>query len=218
MKLGGALALTIGLFAGQSEAAIFEYSYTGPPIDVPDRCFAVCPAPLSEDDLIRGKFVIDEALIPTGSVRNTRFIFERDFFGTAPYRQYRWEVVTLGRTVSGFFDESVRSFPDWSVVGVTSWDYPFLHSSLGLRSYFEFTTDDRGAIIDWGGASQEGGFDMSSDTFYDTSPELRSKGPGVWSKTVLVADPAPVPLPAAGSLMVVALSGLYLGARLRRLG
>ena len=114
--------------------------------------------------------------------------------------------------------------PDWSAVGVTSWDYPFFDSSIQYNSYFSFSFDQDRNLTKWFGYSLEGGSESDRTSTNDVNSFFYgdyngwgdfSGGPGVWKKTVLFEETSPVPLGGSLGMAVIGLIGIGFASRRR---
>ena len=166
-----------------------------------------------------GRLTVDETKLPGGQLANGRLglgtvgdidnwtEYYLDFTGPAGSILQSWTGPTGRNTFSRSPYVRVSGFLDMFVVYAVS------------GGGFEWTFDQNGNVSWWSGTSMQGfpGIDPYSSTEFDgyDSPGqgTQSYGPGTWTQVA----PAPVPLPAAGTLLAVALGVMGFGRRFGRM-
>ena len=200
-----ALAAAAALMAGQAGAAIVTYNYTGQMMYwLPELVYPITPY-----GRITGGFIVDESLLPGGSLAGATSEFTTNE-RTATYS------ITSGNGSQYSGSSTFSSMPDWSAAGVTSYGLIFMYSPIQYHSGFHIEIGDDLSVLSWSGGSAVGG---SPDPYsfgpdgYDSTDDARSYGPGTWTVEV---TPAPVPLPAAAPFLLAGTAALYAVSRRRR--
>lgn len=204
------------LGAHMARASVIHYYYMGLPIDI---CVS-CDDPddrTDTGDWIEGGFTIDERLFPGGTLRNATLMIdgENTWIGEDEML-YRWQVTSGSSVYSGSFLDWSFEGPDYSFMGILDWTYPYFHSWAMYFSFLWLEFDASRNIVVWYGDAGEGGTgDRFTSPLYDLQATgHKSAGPGTWTKTIIQASPAPIPLGGALGYLLTSLFVLT-GFRLR---
>ena len=205
-----AAAACLGM-AGQAEAAIIRYDYKGQMMYYNETGGIY--------GYLIGGLTIDESLLPGGSLAGATIYAETLFPDVSGYTRGLYSFTTAdGEIYSGRVSWDEGSYPDWSVVGIVSYDpsMVFLYSPIGFYSRLDITFGSDLSVVRWWGDSATGG---STDprSFgpdgYDYTDDARSYGPGTWTVDV---TPSPVPLPAAAPLLLAGTASIFAISRRRQ--
>jgi hypothetical protein len=195
-----ALALAATLLTSEADAAILKYEYSNI-VGCWDGCYDDQTGDLTYKfkEKWLGSFLIDEALLPGGTVADTTFDMAWAYDSET-------NKIVATQIVSNAFGslQFVRDYPsyaylDWTDGGLFS---PkgilgeFLALTVGDGEY-RFSTNGQKDIVSWSGGNMGGGsWDpyTNSDGTDGRDWGPRSDGPGTWTKQ----DVSPIPLPAAG--------------------
>lgn len=100
--------------------------------------------------------------------------------------------------------------------------FPIVSASIDfgmIYTYFEFVTNEAGKMIYLNGGTDDGSYsyyyDVDRISVYSNFENYIEEATGYWTVRDLANVPAPVPLPAAGGLLLVGIGALG-AARLRR--
>lgn len=202
----------LGMIPAAGSAAILRFDYTSQPLVCydPPYCYG------KQTYVETGYLVFDTSVLPGNTLRETTISLSWDKSalgqqsGLQNYDVSNSTGSLRGSSYLGYYTGLI-----WPEVGILSTG-GYMGNLLGYtvgRGNFRISFDSAGQVTDWYGNNMVGGSDDPiTTTAYDATGAFLSSGPGKWKMTVLQADPiAPVPLPAAGWLLLsgfTALAGL----------
>lgn len=195
-----------GISLGASaQAATFNYDYQGQTLEGP-TCEGFC------DEAFTGSLWIDEALFPGSMIAGSQFdIAYNSFDGTEQGDTGTYSITSAAGSFVGSFMGT--ELPDFVTVGGDIDTAIF--GVIADAGQFSWTFDEDSQIVSWESSGFYGGSnDFTISSRGDSVADDRKAGPGTWTLTSSNDVPAPVPLPAAGLLLVGALGALGLGRKL----
>jgi len=205
------IALAALVWGTHTQAAVVSYEYTGNDFECAlgeEGC-----GPGFAGDSFSGILDIEEGLLPGGSVAGLEILLNATLSESPPFDiSFETKVTLNGVTWTA------PGTPGISFAGIITRTLTGLVS--GSSSY-QLTFDANGEIVDWLGISGEqgGGNDFTTSPLGDFDGAGNEAAPGTWS---LISGggnggefaPAPIPLPASGWPLLLALVVLLIGRRM----